>query len=88
MRKKKTHKGVTIVIRKKRTGHLVDFAVPADHSENQWILLERWKWQGKWYTKMIVIPVVAGVLGTVLKGLERRPGKSKTRGRLEKVKVD
>ena len=68
-----------VLTNKKKTCHLVDFAIPMDHrdkiKENESInkysdaareLNELWN--------VTVIPIVVGTLGTIPKGLEKRFG--------------
>ena len=62
--------------KKKRTGRIVDFVVSADHrvklkeSEKKDKYLDLARGLKKlWNMKMTIIPIVIGVLGTVIKGL-------------------
>ena len=64
----------------KRTRHLVDFAVPADHtvkmkeSEKMDTYLDIAREGKKLWNKVIVLPIVVGALGAVAKGLEKKTG--------------
>ena len=79
-----------VLIGKKKTCLLVDFAVPADHrvkikeSEkiNKYIDLAR-ELRKLWNMK--VVPIVIGVLGTVPKSLEKNLGELEVRGRIETI---
>ena len=61
---------------KRRTGRIVDFAVPADHKVKMKESKKRDKYldlarelKKEWNTKVMVIPIVIVVLSTVTKGL-------------------
>ncbi len=71
----------------------MDFAVPVDH----WIKLkeiekrDKYLDRGKelkklWNMKVMVIPIVIGAFGTVTKGLMKRLGNLKIKGRVEIIK--
>ena len=66
-----------LINKKKRTCHFVDFAVLAKQSENKgkWkdiqILRLCQRTKKLWNMRLMVIPVIAGALGTVPKGLEK-----------------
>ena len=70
--------------KKKRICKIVDFAVPADHRINlkecekkdKYLDLAR-EWKKLWNMKVIIVLIVIGALGTIVKGLEDnnlRPG--------------
>ena len=67
---------LVIVHKKKRTCQIVDFAVPADHrvklkrneKRDKYLNLAR-ELKKQWCMKVMVIPIVIGILGTVTKGL-------------------
>ena len=79
---------------KKRTCQIVDFAVPADHriklkeSEEKDKSLDLARELKKlWNMKVTVIPIVVGALGTVTKGLVKRPEDLEIRGRVETIQT-
>ena len=73
------------------TCHLVDFTVPVNpQRENErkrkdWQILGAYQRTKKklWNMKVIAIPIVVDVLGTIPKGVEKRLKKLKIRGRIE-----
>ena len=79
--------------KKKKTCHLVDFAVPADHRVkikerekiDKFADLDRKlkKTKKLWILRVTVIPIVVSALGTVPKGLERKLEELEIRGRIE-----
>ena len=66
-----------IIKEKRKTWHLVDFAVLEDfkvnmkEKERKKYLDLAWELKKLWNMKVMVIPVIVGALGTVPKGLER-----------------
>ena len=79
-----------IMINKKRTFKIVDFAVPADH----WVKLKEGQKKNKyfdlvrelkklWNMKVTIIPIVIGTLGTVTKRLINALEELEIRGRVE-----
>ena len=82
------------VNRKKRTSRIVDFAIPADCRVK---LRERKKWdkyldlsrelKTLWNMKVTVLPVVIGVLGTVIKGLVQGLEDFEIRGQVEAIHI-
>ena len=81
-------------IQEKKTYHLVDFAVLTDRrlkrkeseERDEYLDIVR-KLKKLKKMKLTVIPTVAGVLGTVLKGLEKRLEKVEIRGRTETLQT-
>ena len=69
---------LVLINKKRKTCRIVDFAVPADHrvkiKENEkrdkYLDLAR-ELKRLWNTKVTIIPIVMGALGTVPKGLEK-----------------
>ena len=85
---------LVIINRKKRTCHIVDFAVLADHivklkeNEKKYIYLELARELKKlWNIKEMVIPVVIGALGTITKELIQRLENLEIRGRVEAIQT-
>ena len=79
---------------KKRTCRVVDFAVPADHRIKLKESKERDKYldlarelKKLWNMKVMVIPIVIGVLGTLTKGLELGLEKLEISGRVETIQT-
>ena len=65
-----------IINKKKTTSRIVDFAIPVDHkvkikenkNRNKYSNLDR-EQKKLWNSKVTVIPIVIGALGTIPKGL-------------------
>ena len=80
--------------KKKRTCHLEDFAVPADHRVkmkerekiDKYLYLARELWK-LWNMKGKVVPIVIGALGTVPKALGKNLGELDIRGRIETIQT-
>ena len=70
-----------IIIKRKRICKIVDFVVPADHriklkkceKKNKYLKLAR-ELKKLWNMKVMIIPIVICVFGTITKGLLKRPG--------------
>ena len=83
---------VVIVIKKKRTWKIVDFAVSADHrvklkknkKKDKYIDLAG-ELEKNWNTKVMIISVVIGAIGTVTEGLEQGLEDVEIRGREENI---
>ena len=79
---------------KKRTGKVVDFAVPADHriklkeceKKNKYLDLAR-ELKKLWNMKVTIIPIVIGAFGTVTKGLLKELEDLEVGGRVETIQT-
>ena len=84
-----------VIVNKKRTYRIVDFAVPVEHKEkqkesekrNKYLDLAREQEKKLWNMKVTVIPVVNGELGTVTKSLVQGLEDSEIRGRVETIQT-
>ena len=66
----------------------MDFAVLADHRVKIYKYLDFTRELKKlWNMKIMVIPIVAGALGTVLEDLEKRLGDQEMRGRIDTIQT-
>ena len=85
---------LVLIDKKKRTCHLVDFAVPADHrvkmkeSEkiNKSLDLAR-ELRKLWNMKVKIVPIVIGALGTISKALEKNLSELVIRRRIETIQT-
>ena len=73
-----------------KISHLVDFVGFADY----WQKLKEYEKLDKyldlkmiWNMKVVVIPIIAGALGTIIKGLEKRLKKLEMRGRFKIIQL-
>ena len=79
---------------KKRTGKIVDFAVPADHriklkeseKKNKYLDLTR-ELKKLWNMQVTIIPIVIGAFGTVTKGLLKGLEDLEVGGRVETIQT-
>ena len=83
-----------IIINKKRTCKIVDFAVPADYRVKLKEYEKRdkyfdlaWELKKLWNMKVTIIPIVIGALGTVTKGLVQKREDLEIIGRVETVQT-
>ena len=83
---------LVLISKKKTTCHLVDFDVPVEHKVkiNESKMIDKYfdhaeELKQMWNMKLTVIPTVVGILGTVLKDLEKRQGELKMRGRIKAI---
>ncbi len=80
--------------KKKRICKIVDFAVPADHriklkeceKKNNYLDLA-WELKKLWNTKVTIVPIVIGALGTVTKGLLKSLEDLEVGGREETIQM-
>ena len=83
-----------IIIIKKRTCKIVDFAVPADHriklkeceKKDKYLDLAR-ELKQLWNTKVTIVSIVIGALGTKTKGLLKGPEDLEVGGRVETIQM-
>ena len=84
----------TLIRKKKRVCHQADFLIPADYREK----IKESKNTGKYLNlarelkrlqnmKIMVMPIIVGVFGMVLKILEKRLGKLEIRGRIGTIQT-
>ena len=85
---------LVLINKKKRTCHIVDFAVPADHRvklkeiEKKDKCLDLAKELKKLWNMMVkFVPIVIGALGTVPKGLEKNLSELEIKGRIETIQT-
>ena len=85
---------LVLIDKKRKTCHLVDFAVPADHRVkmkerekiDKYLDLAR-ELRKLWNMRVKVIPIVIGALGTIPKGLEKSLDELEIRGRIETIQT-
>ena len=85
---------LVLINKKKRTCHIVDFAVPADHrvklkeieKKDKYLDLAR-ELKKLWNMRVKVVPIVIGALGTVPKGLEKSLSELEIKGRIETIQT-
>ena len=85
---------LVLINKKKRTCHIVDFAVPADHrvklkeieKKDKYLDLTR-ELKKLWNMRVKVVPIVIGALGTVPKGLEKSLSELEIKGRIETIQT-
>ena len=83
-----------IINKKKRTGKIVDFAVPADHrikikeceKKDKYLDLAR-ELEKLWNMQVTIIPIVTGTFGTVTKGLLKGLEDLEVGGRVETIQT-
>ena len=83
-----------IIIQKKRTCKIVEFAVPADHriklkesvKKDKYLDLAR-ELKKLWNMKVTIIPIVIGAFGTVTKGLVQGLEDLEITGRMETIQT-
>ena len=83
-----------MINKKKRTCHIVDFAVPADHrvklkeieKKDKYLDLTR-ELKKLWNMRVKVVPIVIGALGTIPKGLEKSLSELEIKGRIETIQT-
>ena len=76
-----------IIINKKRSCKLVDFAVPADQRIKDEYLYLAWELKKLWHMKVTIIPLVIGVFETVTKGLLKGLEDLEVGGRVETIQT-
>ena len=85
---------VIIINKMKRTGKIVDFAVPADHriklkeceKKDKYLDLAR-ELKKLWNMQVTLIPIVIGAFGTITKGLLKGLEDLKVGGRVETIQT-
>ena len=83
-----------IINKKKKICKIVDFAVPADHRINlkesekkdKYLDLAR-ELKNLWNTKVTIVPIVIGALGTITKGLLKGLEDLEIGGRVETIQT-
>ena len=85
---------LVLINKKKRTCHIVDFAVPADHRVKLKEIEKKAKYldlarelKKLWNMRVKVVPIVIGALGTVPKGLEKSLSELEIKGRIETIQT-